>query len=329
MKHMTDAEGVSIVIPVYKVEPYLNRCIQSIVEQSYADLEIILVDDGSPDACPAMCDEWAGKDEIIKVIHKPNGGLSDARNAGMSAAEKEYVAFIDSDDWIAPEFIERLVQACENDGSDISACAVVMVWEDGRPQKLLTVRTNAVLDREEAQEALLSETLLKQPVWYKLYKRGLVCDIPFETGKQHEDVFWSYQALGKAAQVSVIDYPGYYYLQRTSSIMGAGYSLTRLDAAEAVRRRYEYIRQEFPSLEKKARLSVLSNCIYHGQMALKYLDHDERNTAFEFLEEIKNHCEYSHSDYRDRKLAHRLWFDLGRLSLPMVCRVKNALHVGL
>ena len=157
---------ISVIVPVYKVEPYLDRCVKSVVDQTFSDLEIILVDDGSPDNCPAMCDAWAARDSRVRVIHKPNGGLSDARNTGMAAATGEYISFVDSDDWIAAEMLERLIQALERDQSDIAACAVEMVWEDGTPSELLTVQTNCILDRHEAQKALLEESLLKQPVWY-------------------------------------------------------------------------------------------------------------------------------------------------------------------
>lgn len=115
---------ISVIVPIYKVEAYLNRCVESIVRQTYTELEIILVDDGSPDGCPALCDEWAGKDKRIKVIHKSNGGLSDARNAGMRAAEGNYISFVDSDDWIAPEFYRLLLEAMRETGSDIAACKI-------------------------------------------------------------------------------------------------------------------------------------------------------------------------------------------------------------
>lgn len=111
---------ISVIVPVYKVEPYLDRCVRSIVEQTYTDLEIILVDDGSPDNCPAMCDAWAEKDNRIKVIHKQNGGLSDARNAGMDIASGDYLGFVDSDDWIAAEMYQVLYDMLQRDSSDIA-----------------------------------------------------------------------------------------------------------------------------------------------------------------------------------------------------------------
>ena len=326
---MYEKDRISVIVPVYKVEPYLDRCLQSIVGQTYQSLEILLVDDGSPDNCPAMCDAWAERDSRIKVIHKSNGGLSDARNAGMAAASGEYVSFIDSDDWIEPEMMERLLKAMIKDQSDIAACTVKIVWEDNTPPQLMTVQENCVLEREEAQRALLKETLLKQPVWYKLYKTDLVKKIPFDVGKYHEDVFWSYQAVGAATRVSVIDYPGYNYHQRSGSIMGEGYSLKRLDAVEASERRYEYLKREFPSMEREAKLAVVSKCIYHGQMAMKYLSEPEQAQAFASLCAVAERHRLQYRDYAGIKASHRVWYFLSGISLRGTCALKNLFGVGL
>lgn len=325
---MESASLITVIVPVYKVEAYLDRCVQSIVDQSYQKLEVILVDDGSPDKCPALCDAWAERDPRIRVIHKENGGLSDARNVGLATATGEYVSFIDSDDWIAPEMLERLVKALERDDSDIAACAVDMVWEDGRPNEALTVRKDCVLDRNEAQRALLHETLLKQPVWYKLYRREIIRSIPFEVGKYHEDVFWSYQAIGNARRVSLIDYVGYFYSQRPGSIMGEGYSLKRLDAIEAMERRCKYCAKEFPELERAARLRLWGSSMYQGQMALRFLPKDERKLCFRRLNTAVKKYPIRHRDYAKRKLTRRAWLDLARISLKGVCRLRNTLRIG-
>lgn len=320
---------ISLIIPVYKVEQYLDRCLQSVVEQSYENLEIILVDDGSPDGCPALCDAWAEKDKRIRVIHKANGGLSDARNAGLAVAAGEYLAFIDSDDWLSPEMLMRLYDALQRDDSDIAACAVEMFWEDDTPPRCLTARTNCVLDTEQAEAALLAESTLKQPVWYKLYRRACIEGIPFETGRQHEDVFWSYQVFGNARRVSVIDYVGYHYRQRENSIMGAVYSLKRLDAIEAYERRYTYLAERFPGLERKARIAIVSACVFHGQMAQRYLPPEDCRRAMSYLNSVKSRYPLHRREYADKKLTQRLWLELAGLSLPMACRIKNRLGVGL
>lgn len=320
---------ISVIVPIYNVEQYLERCIESLLNQSYKNLEIILVDDGSPDRCPQMCDEWAQKDARIRVIHKENGGLSDARNAGMKIASGEFIGFVDSDDWIASEMYQYLKAALDRDQSDIAACAVETIWEDGSTSRLLTVRENCVLNRLEAQAALLEESKLKQPVWYKLYRRSVINGIPFEKGKYHEDVFWSYRIMGNANRVSLIDYVGYFYWQRRGSIMGGDYSLRRLDAIEAYRRRYEYLKENFPILEKKARISILTGCIYHGQMALRYLPQHEQAEAFAFLEETYRNYPLSSNDYSEMKLSRRVWFGLAAISLKSVCKIKNHLKIGL
>ncbi len=319
---------ISVIVPVYKVEAYLDRCVNSIVNQTYHSLEIILVDDGSPDRCPEICDAWAKKDKRIKVIHKENGGLSDARNAGMQIASGKYMGFVDADDWIAAEMYEKLLSELQRDGSDIAACSVIMVWEDRAFEKPLTVKKNTSLDSFQAEKALLDESLLKQPVWYKLYKTELIRDIPFESGKYHEDVYWSYQAVGNAKKVSLIDYVGYFYRQRSSGIMGETYSLKRLDVMEAYERRYRYLSKNYPSLEITARISVIKNCVYHGQQVLRFLPVDEQRRAMTYLNEVKGRYPIKRAEYRNMKMTHRLWLDLARVSLTGVCRIMNFLGIG-
>lgn len=321
-----DTAKISVIVPVYKVEPYLDKCVSSIVNQTYKNLEIILVDDGSPDNCPAMCDAWAEKDSRIRVIHKTNGGLSDARNAGMTVATGELTAFVDSDDWIAPDMYEYLYQRLTEDNSDIAACGVQMVWENKTPSRMLTRDGNCVLNQEEAMRAIIEESWLKQPVWYKLYKTALVRDILFPKGKCHEDVFWSYQAVGKAKKVSISDYIGYYYLQRGGSIMGAGYSLKRLDAVEAKVQRCAYIQERFPALSPLAIKDLWFTCIYQGQLALRALNKAEAEKILTYFENL---VETHPFQMEGCSLKERLWLNMAKSSLAVACRIRNALKIGL
>lgn len=319
---------ISVIVPVYKVEKYLNRCVKSIVNQTYRNLEIILVDDGSQDCCPAICDAWAEKDGRVKVIHKENGGLSDARNAGVKVSRGELIGFVDSDDWISIDMYQCLYEAMKEDNSDVVACGVEMVWEDGTPSRMLTKIGNCVLSKEEAMRAIIEESWLKQPVWYKLYKMELVRDISFPVGKYHEDVFWSYQVIGRANQVSVIDRTGYYYWQRSGSIMGEKYSIRRLDAVEAYGIRFEYITKKYPTLEKKALVALWESCIYNGQMALRFLKCKERKKALLYLrKQLKQHP-ISSADYCDQRYTHRIWLSIARVSLLGICVIKNCLNIG-
>ena len=317
---------ISVIVPVYKVESYLDKCISSIANQTYTNMEIILVDDGSPDNCPAMCDAWAEKDSRIRVIHKTNGGLSDARNAGMAVATGELMAFVDSDDWIAPDMYEHLYRRLAEDNSDIAACGVQMIWEDKTPSRALTREGSCVLNQEEAMQAIIEESWLKQPVWYKLYKTALVRDILFPKGKYHEDVFWSYQAVGRAQRVSVLDHIGYYYLQRGGSIMGEGYSLKRLDAVEAKVQRCTYIQERFPALSPLDVKDLWFTCIYQGQLALRALDKAE---AEKILTNFENIMETHPFQTEGCSMKEKLWLNMAKSSLVAACRVRNAPKIGL
>ncbi len=330
MEDLIGDDLISIIIPVYKVEKYFDKCIESVVNQSYRNLEIILVDDGSPDNCPAMCDAWAQKDSRIKVIHKANGGLSDARNAGMAVATGELMGFVDSDDWIDLDMYRQLHELMTADGSDIAACGVEMVWEDETPSRQLTKSGCCVLNQEEAMRAIIEESWLKQPVWYKLYKTAYIHDILFPVDKYHEDVFWSYQAVAKANKVSVTDKVGYYYVQHSGSIMGESYSLKRLDAVEAKKNRMVFIREHFPGMETLTQIDLLFSCMYHGQMAIKYLENPERKRTFTFLKDAVLYCPMPHGDeYKKKSIKQRFWMRLAKRNLVLACWIRGGLGIGL
>ena len=259
---------ISVIVPIYNVESYLNRCVDSLVNQTYKNLEIILVDDGSPDGCPQMCDDWAKKDSRIKVVHKVNGGLSDARNAGMKVASGELVSFIDSDDWIDKEAIEKMYNRMLLDNSDVVSCGVKWVTEEGELLNDVHVQQYDVIETHSAMNEIIIDGKLKQHVWNKLYKRELIEDILFEKGKYHEDVFWSYQVFGGAEKVSLMNESFYNYVQRSNSIMGENYSVKRLDALDAMKQRCEYVKTKFPDLYDIALYTYISSCMYHLQLAL-------------------------------------------------------------
>ena len=211
---------VSIIIPVYNAEKYLEKCLNSVIKQTLKDIEIICINDGSTDGSLNILQKYSEKDKRFIIIDQKNSGQSVARNKGLSVAKREFIGFVDSDDWIDSDMYKHLYQRMVEDHSDIAACGVQMVWEDGTPPRILTRMGNHVLSKEEAMQAIIEESWLKQPVWYKLYKTNLIKDILFPVGKYHEDVFWSYQAVDRANKISVSDHIGYYYFQRSGSIMG-------------------------------------------------------------------------------------------------------------
>lgn len=214
---------ISVIVPVYKVEKYLKRCVDSILAQTYPCLEVILVDDGSPDGCPAICDEYAREDRRVRVIHKENGGLSDARNAGIDAAKGNFLGFIDSDDYVHPRFYELLLQALKEEGADIAGCDVKKIYETGtvEEEEKEAVRSEIYSGREATANLYDAQLYLKSVViWNKLYKKELFKDVRFPKGKLHEDEFTSYRLLYQSKSVVYIDRAYYFYFQREDGIMG-------------------------------------------------------------------------------------------------------------
>lgn len=224
---------ISVIIPVYKVEKYLDKCVESVAGQTYSDLEIILVDDGSPDNCPAMCDAWAEKDWRIKVIHKPNGGLSSARNAGLAKASGEYVFFLDSDDTISENCIELLADAARHDDSDICIANVVRTDENGEQIKALPFDSDMLLSKSDVFERIAQKGSSAYVISCgRLYRRRLFDGISFPEGRLNEDEFVYYRLFDRCSCVSVRKDAVYFYLSRQGSIMSE-YTPRRLDVLEA------------------------------------------------------------------------------------------------
>ena len=241
---MNRSELVSIIVPVYKVEKYLDKCIESIVGQTYENLEIILVDDGSPDNCPAMCDRWAEKDSRIKVIHKENGGLSSARNAGLDACTGEYIYFLDSDDYIADNCIEMLFNAIVSDGSDMCIGNLMSVDESENFVDSYVCPKQRILTPEDIFSTYGNES----PIIFivacgKLYKTKLFSNIRFPENKLHEDEFTFYKVIDLCKAVSVLPDMLYFYVQHTESIM-TNITPKRLDSIEAYCNQAEYLLQK-------------------------------------------------------------------------------------
>ena len=185
----TDDTLISVIVPVYKVEQYLEKCVNSISVQTYSNLEIILVDDGSPDKCGDICDSLAKKDNRIKVIHKPNGGLSSARNAGIDIASGQYIGFVDSDDSIEPYMYENLLGLIKHDGTKLAVCAVNYIYEDGKKANKAALGKNCTFDFYHAMVEMNTHRLFDMGAWSKLYHKSLFDDLRFPVGKLSEDYY--------------------------------------------------------------------------------------------------------------------------------------------
>ena len=241
---MLEKPLVSVIVPIYMVEAYLPACIESIQNQTYENLEIILVDDGSKDDCGKIAEKYAANDSRIKVIHKENGGLSDARNAGIDVAEGEYFVFVDSDDRIHPQMTELLLQPVVENKADMSVCNFMTIGDDEKTDISNIVKADIVIieNMEDKTKNYFEEKSYVRftVAWNKLYPRRYFEQIRYPKGKIHEDEFTTYKLLDKADRVAYIKDPLYYYVQRGSSIMGEGFNEKSLHRLEAMDERIRY-----------------------------------------------------------------------------------------
>lgn len=234
-------ELVSIIVPVYNVEHYLEKCIKSICAQTFTGLEIILVDDGSTDRSGAICDEWAMKDSRIRVIHKENGGLSDARNAGIEIASGRWYLFVDSDDTITSDTIARLYQAAVEHDCEMAVCNIVRIYDDGATEPFY----NPVSELTVWEGQQRFETLKQPSACNKLFRAELFRQVRFPKGKFYEDTFVYHILAHRAQRIALTGHDGYYYLSRRESILGQPtYTDRYFDFIEAVHARMTYLLEQ-------------------------------------------------------------------------------------
>ena len=312
---------ISIIVPAYKVEPYLDRCIRSIAEQTYTNLEIILVDDGSPDNCPAMCDAWAAKDSRIRVIHKENGGLSDARNAGMAVANGDYIAFVDSDDWVERDYIGAMYRALKDTDADIAACDVRWVWEQKLPEPIRAVEyPRRKVSRKEALTELVENRGFRQVAWNKLYKKEMLAGERYPVGRLHEDEFFTYRILDKAQRLVYVEAPLYNYLQRSGSIMQTPSPKRVVDAMDAYYERLVYFSEKDPAFAPRLKGGYCISCalFYHGAMKA---DTPEAKQIKQHIRACRKRISVSPRELRQCTMKHQYYILGTRLCMGAVCKI--------
>ena len=279
---------ISVIVPIYKVERYLRKCIDSILLQTYRNLEVILVEDGSPDNCSDICDEYGEKDNRVKVIHKENGGLSDARNAGIEASKGEYIIFVDSDDYIVPTMIEKMIEALLASNSDLCICNINYVDENGaviNNQNMRSPIKNGIYSRDDVLKFLVNDGYwFYVTAWNKLYKADVFRNIRFRVGKHHEDEFLIHEIIDCCNKVVCLEDRLYYYVQREGSIMNTTYSVKNLDGIEAkVERLLYYIKNK--KIEES--ILLLDNVIDNLMIARIHLGEESTDRIKLISDEVK------------------------------------------
>lgn len=254
-------ELISIIIPIYQVEKYLQKCIESVINQTYKHLEIILIDDGSLDNCPKICDEYAKKDSRIVVIHQKNSGLSAARNTGIENSTGEYLVFVDSDDTVELNLVEDLYKCVKKSNCKMAACGRKFVFEDGKVICKLPKNLERVFSFNEAIIEMNNFYFFDMSAWGKIYNRNLFENIRFPEGKLSEDYFIMYQIIELAQKVAYISKPLYNYLQRTSSIsrnkkINHDFILAAKEQMENLENRYPELKSVLHTAYASANLTV-------------------------------------------------------------------------
>ena len=249
---MENTPLISVIIPIYKVEALLERCVDSVLAQTYRNLEIILVDDGSPDRCGQICDAYAQKDPRISVIHKENGGLSSARNAGLDIAQGEYIAFLDSDDWIEPEAYESMLALAEKKGVKLICAGRYDVYGEEKILGLCPEREETV-SGETFAGMIFRWDHCDSAAWDKLYHRSLWANVRYPLGKICEDVPVTYRLALAAGEVALCPKPFVNYYHRPGSITTASVSDKNFHFAQHTEEIYPYIRENHPAIADHAR----------------------------------------------------------------------------
>ena len=272
---MTDL--ISVIIPIYNLEAHVGRCIESVLAQSYQALQIILVDDGSQDGSGTICDAYAKKDSRIEVHHKPNGGLSDARNHGLAAARGKYVAFIDADDYVAPDFIKTLYLLCKEHGAQIAQCDFETVTGGSFCPKHSKSHTSVYSDVEMLSNLYSPLYLQTVTVWSKLYETRLFDAVRFPVGMTHEDEATTYKLIYAARRIAVTDAKLYAYFYEPNSITRRPYNERRLDALPILRERAEFFAEKgLVQLAKKAWEKYCFSLAGHLYLVKKHIPHSSQ-----------------------------------------------------
>lgn len=284
---------VSVIIPIYKVEPYLRRCLDSIVSQTYTNLEIILVDDGSPDNCPQICDEYAANDKRIVVIHKENGGLSDARNAGLDICKGDYVSFVDSDDWVDEKYVEILLKLVISSKADIAIGENDQI--NGVDNKLQqNFKIQEYTSKESLHHLFTQNHMAFITSWGKIYRKDLFFNLFFPTGKYHEDEFTTYILYYRSKKIVYTNDILYYYFRRSNSITGARHPWDVLD----------YLEQRYLFFKEKKEIDLLSYLLppLCWQLLCAYWDQTKRKQK-ESAEKYLGQFRYYMKDAKITKMS--------------------------
>ena len=291
---------ISVVVPIYNVERFLPICIESIISQSYKKLQIILVDDGSTDNCGNICNEYASRDERLEVIHKQNGGLSDARNVGINKAKGEYIAFVDSDNYIEKSMYKDMYNLIDKRKADVCICNFYNVEGNN---KILKNPNKGIqeYDKISILKEILLDTKIQSYAWNKLYKKEVFNNIKYPVGRKYEDIGTTFYILEKCNKIIVTGKPEYYYLNRKDSIVNNVNEQTIIDYIELIIKRYDYIEKNLKELDKYNKYYLAKTLItaYYDIKSLKDIKSETQKLFDKLYEKVRKNLESDGKEFID------------------------------
>ncbi len=315
---------ISIIVPVYKVELYLSRCVDSLIAQTYKNIEILLVDDGSPDNCPILCDEYAERDGRIRVIHKRNGGLSSARNAGIDAANGDYIAFVDSDDWVEPQTYSDMIELLINKKLDIVCCEISRLSNVGEIERYRFYDTGTVMTGSDVAKEILLDRIGSHVV-KGLYKRNCWDEIRFPIGLLYEDIYVTYKVFDKAKAVGFISEPYYKYWENNAGISLSPNPIVPYHQFLSFKEHYDYALEHYPEIVDDCRANTamyaISTCFHYYSEKHEAL-REPCIEAERFLKDNKKQIKAYKGFMKTRKLALSAFF-FSKPIFKLACRIFN------
>ena len=323
---------ISIIVPIYNTEKYLRECLNSIVHQSYENLDIILINDGSTDRSKEICEEYVNKDKRIRLINQKNMGAAIAKNTGLDLIKGGLFTIIDSDDILHPNNLEILYKNMIDTDADIIegnfTTTLNKFNNELNIKNSIDVKNIKIFNTEKALEELIINRKFHQTPWNKLYKTELLKDIRFPDGKYIDDEYWTYKLFLNAKRISSLELITYYYRQHESSTMGKSYSIRRLDAIDALQERCLIIKQRFPNLEYLALKSFSLCCIYNFQKLCMSPNLDKNKF---YRNEImrKFHCLIKNSDLRKFSTKERVLIKSFYKAPYITSKIRNTLGRGI
>ncbi len=316
-----DKSTIAVIIPVYKVEKYLKKCVDSIIAQDYTNLEIILVDDGSPDHCPQLCDEMAQKDSRIKVIHKENGGLSDARNVGIEVCTSDYVVFVDSDDYVENTYISSLINLKNKFNADIACTPRIYEFENGKSKKI-DFFEDMIVDVETAKATIIrAKHGIGVTVCSKLFPVDAIKKHPFPIGKLHEDLAIAMQLFNEFSRIAIGSTATYHYIQHPMSIMHHTINNSSLFWI------LDYVNSEFPKAQTMKMKYALAYRLF--DLVNEYclvIDLKNKNDLIEKIQEYLRPYRnlYIHDSENSNLTKLKGWLLAGnKFTFNLFCKLKN------